>query len=205
MITITQVDLEALLCRPLTPCESTKFTLYLEIVKTQLESALCWNPFIGGLGIREFEYTSNDKIYLLPPFTGLVSVSISDCNSDSFQDIACDWLPVNKNSVQPLNGECAFGLLRCTCNTCDSIECCSDGCRKLKIEADWSNCPMDDLKLVALSMLKQYIVNSDCDDNIESKSIRSMTITYRDQKTTDYIEEYSSVISKWSICHADIG
>ncbi len=205
MITITQSDLETLLCRPLTSCEASNFTLYLENVKTQLTQALCYDPFVGGVATRDFEYNHDGKIYLLPPFTNLVSVSISDCDDDNLQDIVCDWTPVNKNKQTILNGSCAFGLLRCICNTCESISCCNNKCKILKVEADWASCPMDDLKLVALKMLEQEVKSDDCNKDVKSKTIRSMTVTYKDYEQRDFLSIYKPIIDKWSICHDDVG
>ena len=163
------------------------------------------HPFVGGVATRDFEYNHDGKIYLLPPFTNLVSVSISDCDDDNLQDIVCDWTPVNKNKQTILNGSCAFGLLRCICNTCESISCCNNKCKILKVEADWASCPMDDLKLVALKMLEQEVKSDDCNKDVKSKTIRSMTVTYKDYEQRDFLSIYKPIIDKWSICHDDVG
>lgn len=205
MITITQADIETLLCRPLTPCEADNFALNLENVKSQIQDSLCWDPFeAGGVGTRDFDYEPKKSYYPLAPFTNMTALSIVDCDSDEVQDITCDWVAVNQESYFVTTG-CAFGLKRCMCNVCTSISCCTSRCQRIRVTADWNSCPMDDLKSIALKMLAQEIKTSDCNDNIESKSIRSMTITYRDNSRIDYLDRYASVFNKWRLCDVDVG
>jgi hypothetical protein len=203
-LTITQSDIEALLCRPLNSCEQSNFNLYLNNVQSQLIEALCWNPFESFTGVMEFDYTHDNTYYILQPFTNLTKVEISDCDGSDTQDIICDWTPVTKELRYSTNG-CFFGLKRCICNACEAKSCCTNKCKRLKITATWGDCHMDDLKLVALKLLEQDIKSSDCSDNIQSKSIRSMTVTYRDTERVDYLSRYSGILNKWSVCNVDIG
>lgn len=204
-LTITQADLEALLCRPLSPCEAQNFGLYLENIKTTISRRLCWNPFEPSFtGDKFFEYDPAANIYIVGPFSDMTSLSVVSCLSGEIeQDISCEWRPVDSNLTE--TNTCAIAIRRCRCNVCEGIGCCDDKCRRLKVTATWNSCDMDDLKLVALKMLSQDIKTSDCNENVQSKSIRSMTVTYRDTPYIDYIEKFSSVFDRWEVCADVIG
>lgn len=205
MIQITQSDVEAFMCRPLTPCEANNLALHIENVRTQLIDKLCFDPFeTAGVSTKTFEYRENHNYYLLQPYTNISSVSIGDCDSSDMQDITCDWQAVDKQLMYITGDSCAFGLRRCGCPTCSDLTCCGNRCKRLFVTADWNSCDMDDLKLVAMKMIEQDVKTSACNDNVKSKQIRSMTITYKDVDRVDYLDRYKSIINKWSVCNVDI-
>lgn len=192
---ITQAELEVILCRPLTPCEVANFSLYIEAAKDEIRDMLCWDPFVTTTGPLEFNYEASLPYYLLRPFKSLTSVSIVNCGAEEVQDILCDWKPVDRHG-NPTSG-CAIALRRCYCKTCEEKTCCDNKCKTLRVNADFS-CEIPEIKLL-LSQLFSVQATA-CDDNVQSKNIRSFSVTYREKEKVQDSKLYARVKARWALC-----
>lgn len=195
----TQLEIEGLLCRPLSECEVDNFTQYLEIAKSKLEVMLCTKLYDNTAQVLEFEY-NNDPYIILPPFTTINSLEIVDCDTSEVLDLACDYQPI-RNGLFTQDWFNAIKVCKSDCG-CYKTICCDKRCKKFRIDANWGFGDSTDIKMLLAQMFNMCTNGGCCDNsNIESKSIEGYSVNYRDKDAQKEFDKcYGLLVEKYNQC-----
>lgn len=198
---ITQAEVEALLCRPLSSCETSSLALYIENSKAILESYLC-TDFLSSdeCTTRYYDYIDSNNIYT-DVFYELCSIKIEDCDTLEDFDVDCSVRPRfggNYNSKIFNNIEiCEKDSCGCPINTC----LCESRCKRWVVEAKFGYGDDEVLKNILLELVKEAILNGDCNQNVKSKSIEGYQVTFKsDNEKISVIDKYNKVLEKYRNC-----
>lgn len=192
-------EIEAAICRSLTPCVTENFDLHLSIALERLKDELCYDPFevyetCEETVVKEFVYEPLDPFILVPPYKDLCNIEIITCNKVEAKEIGCEFRAVTRdhdynadcfNAIEHCPGPCGCKLTHCGCGECI----------KIAVTATWG-CPSPEM-LILLAACMEY--EAGCDDNVKSKNITDFgSVTYFEKK--DPLEKYAKTLKRYSLC-----
>lgn len=170
---------------------ASDFAFYFDIVKAKLEDMLGYDIFslADNGGSIQLEYEPESEILRLPPFSSINSIKQITCSGDKDINSPCTFIPVTTNMVY--SAECFSRLQHCPnqCG-CELKYCGCDNCLRVEVSAEW--CIPTDFLFAIVELFKEQ-----CNDNVKSKSIEGMSVTYFEQRSVSSI--LADFISKYSI------
>jgi hypothetical protein len=199
---ISQSEIEALLCRTLTSCEAAAFDLYLENSKEILESVLCGTLENTDCEVRYYDFEQDDFIQT-DVFTELCSLSIEDCELDEAILLDCQ---VRAQLNDQYNSKFYNNIDICEKNSCGcpkDICVCNSTCKRWKVEAKWGYGEDKFLRNLLVLLIKEEVLNSDCNENVKSKSIEGYSVTFKsDTEKVKILDKYAKQLDKYNVCRA---